>query len=70
MRVVVFHEPSYEPHSRFLYTLALGIDANFRLKQKKRGIQDIRLGDGRAYCVPKTMFDNALKANENVTEVR
>ncbi|TDL13451.1 hypothetical protein BD410DRAFT_735374, partial [Rickenella mellea] len=48
------------PNERWKYGLYLAIDANFRLKLKQRGIKDSPLGDGLAYFVPKTQYDQHL----------
>ena len=37
------------------------MDANFRLKQKARGIKDPELGSGLAYFVDTNKFRNHLK---------
>ena len=39
------------------------MDANFRLKLKTRGIKDPELGDGLAYFVNTTMFEEHLKSH-------
>ncbi|THH18836.1 hypothetical protein EUX98_g8889 [Antrodiella citrinella] len=41
---------------RWLYTLFLMVDANFKLKLKDRGIQDIELAPGWAYYVNESKF--------------
>ena len=46
---------------RWLYCLFLAIDANFRLKQKARGIKDPELGPGLAYFVDTIKFQEHLK---------
>ena len=57
-------------YHRFLYALTLSIDANFRLKLKDRGIKDVRLGLGRAYCVDEDKFEQYIKGRTFTTEVR
>ncbi len=54
---------------RYLYQLALAIDANFRLKQKERGIQDKSLSDGLAYIVQSDTYTNFLEAVPDYNEV-
>jgi hypothetical protein len=47
----------YSSHRyRWLYTLFLAIDANFRLSLKDKGLTDIELGPGWAYQVEETRF--------------
>ena len=47
--------------SRWLYSLFIAMDANFRLKLKSRGIQDPELGSGLAYFVNNAKFEAHLK---------
>ena len=47
--------------SRWLYSLFLAMDANFRLKLKSRGIRDPELGSGLAYFVNNAKFEAHLK---------
>ena len=47
--------------SRWLYSLFVAMDANFRLKLKSRGIQDPELGSGSAYFVNNAKFEAHLK---------
>ncbi len=54
---------------RYLYQLALAIDANFRLKRKERGIQDKSLSNGLAYVVQSDTYQNFLKAVPDYNEV-
>lgn len=45
----------------WIYALILALDANFRLKNKDRGIQnDLPLNDGWGHWPPKTPFDEYL----------
>ena len=48
-------------HHRWLYSLFVAIDANFRLKLKSRGIKDPELGPGLAYFVNTPKFEAHLK---------
>lgn len=48
-------------HYRWLYSLFVAIDANFRLKLKSRGIKDPELGSGLAYFVNGEKFEAHLK---------
>ena len=45
------------------------MDANFRLKQKSRGIQDPELGSGLAYFVNADKFEAHLKNHTNEEDV-
>ena len=46
---------------RWLYSLFIAIDANFRPKLKTRGIKDPELGSGLAYFVNAEKFEAHLK---------
>lgn len=47
---------------RWLYTLVLAIDANFRLKSKDRGVKnDALLGPGWAYFVEPNAYHEQLQ---------
>ena len=50
-------------HYRWLYSLFIAIDANFRLKLKSRGIKDPELGSGLAYFVNTQKFEAHLKTH-------
>jgi len=54
---------------RWLYSLFLAIDANFRLKLKTRAIKDPELGSGLAYFVDIVKFQNHLKNSTREDEV-
>ena len=54
---------------RWLHSLFVAIDANFRLKQKTRGIKDPELGSGLAYFVNTTKFEAHLKSHTEENEV-
>jgi hypothetical protein len=55
--------------SRYLYQLALAIDANFRLKRKEQGIQDKSLSDGLAYVVQSDTYNKFLTGVPDFNEV-
>ena len=55
--------------SRWLFSLFIAIDANFRLKLKSRGIKDPELGSGLAYFVDATKFEAHLKSHTNEDDV-
>ena len=58
-------------HCRWLYSLFVAIDTNFRLKLKSRGVKDPELGSGLAYFVNTTKFEAHLKdraEEEDVSE--
>ncbi len=50
--------------------LMLSLDANFRLKSKERGIQDVTLGSGYAYLVEGERFKSHLALSSHAVEVR
>ena len=54
---------------RWLYSLFIAIDANFRLKLKTRGINDPELGSGLAYFVNAPKFEAHLKSHVEEEEV-
>jgi len=54
---------------RWLYSLFLAIDANFRLKLKTRAIKDPELGSGLAYFVDTIKFQKHLKDSVPTDEV-
>jgi len=56
-------------HNRWLYSLFIAIDANFRLKLKTRGIKDPELGSGLAYFVNNEKFEAHLKSRVDENEV-
>ena len=56
-------------HHRWLYSLFIAIDANFRLKLKTRGINDPELGSGLAYFVNAPKFEAHLKSHTEEEEV-
>lgn len=55
--------------SRFLFTLFLAIDANFKLKNKDRGIKDIELDPGLGCYVENSRYQEHLDKHENQSEV-
>lgn len=54
---------------RWLYSLFIAIDANFRLKLKSRNIKDPELGSGLAYFVNSVKFDDHLKTHTQEEDV-
>ena len=54
---------------RWLYSLFVAIDANFKLKLKSRSIKDPELGSGLAYFMNAEKFKAHLKANVDEDEV-
>ena len=56
-------------HYRWLYSLFLAMDVNFRLKLKSRGIQDPELGSGLAYFVNAGKFQAHLKNHTGEDDV-
>ena len=56
--------------SRWLYTCFLAVDANFRLKLKRRGIIDLEFGSGPSYFVEnKRYIEHVSKYKAVETEV-
>lgn len=55
---------------RWLHTLYLAIDANFRLKLKARNIDDPELGSGWAYFVEQTEYEKHVRKHFKEKEVR
>jgi len=58
--------------SRFLYSLVVSMDANFRLKQQlvSSYSKDPLYGDGWAYFVPKPAFDKFVLSCTSDDDVR
>ena len=57
--------------ARWLYSLNLAIDANFRLKNKARGIKnDLPLGDSWGHWVPEVPYQQYLSKYGHQIEVR
>jgi hypothetical protein len=60
----------YHTQYRFLYTLFLAIDGNFKLKGKERGVEDIELMPGwGAYC-PEAEYKSHIANYVDQKEVR
>lgn len=62
--------PHYDPNNmidcfdacyRYLYTLFLGVDGNFKLRLKERGITDPELAPGWAYFVEENNYQAFIK---------
>lgn len=56
--------------SRWLYTLYLMVDANFKLRLKDRGAEDVYLGPGWAYVVEEAKYKEHINMFANTKEVR
>jgi hypothetical protein len=54
---------------RFLYTLFLAVDANFKLKGKDRGINDPELAPGWASFVEEGRYQEHIMQYVDQTEV-
>jgi uncharacterized C2H2 Zn-finger protein len=54
---------------RWLYSLFLAVDANFRLKLKDRKIKDPEIGSGWAYFVEDKQYIEHVSRNTNALEV-
>ena len=63
-------QPSLTIHRRWLYSLFLAIDANFRLKLKARDIKDPELGPGLAYFANPEKFEAHIKHRADENDVR
>ncbi|KIL55653.1 hypothetical protein M378DRAFT_17762 [Amanita muscaria Koide BX008] len=57
------------PERRFLYTLFLAIDANFKLKQKERGIEDFELGPGWGCYVESSRYKAHVQKYVDESEI-
>ena len=55
--------------SRYLYTLFLAVDANFKLKRKNRGIDNPELAPGWASFVEETRYQVYIKDYVDQPEV-
>jgi hypothetical protein len=53
----------------YLYTLFLAVDANFKLKRKNRGIEDLELAPGWASFVEEGRYQDHLKKYVDQPEV-
>jgi hypothetical protein len=58
-----------DSHFRWLYTLFLAVDTNFRMGLKDKGLSDPELAPGWAYLVEERKYQNHLKNYQNQTEV-
>lgn len=65
-----YAQSSVTVHYRWLYSLFIAMDANFKLKQKTRDIKDPEFGSGLAYFVNVEKFKEHLKRDVNEKEVR
>jgi hypothetical protein len=57
-------------YSRFLYTLYIAIDGNFKLKGKERGLQDVELMPGWGAYVPEAEYKSHIANYVDQPEVR
>lgn len=55
---------------RWLYTLFIAVDANFRMALKDKSLSDLELAPGWAYLVEEQKFQDHLKTYKDQTEVR
>jgi len=56
-------------HSRFLYTLYLAVDVNFKLKGKDRKLSDVELMPGYGVFVEESQYQAHLKNHKDQPEV-
>jgi hypothetical protein len=67
----IMHEPvDTDSYYRWLYTLFIAVDANFRMGLKDRGISDLQLAPGWAYLVEEQKYQNHIKAYVDQKEVQ
>lgn len=52
-----------------MYVLFLMLDANFRLKSKDRGFEDIELSEGWSYFVPNSRYTGFMGKFKDQNEV-
>ncbi|PPQ96654.1 hypothetical protein CVT26_010318, partial [Gymnopilus dilepis] len=57
------------PKDRFLYTFYFSFDANFKLKQKDRGIKDFDLGPGWGCFVENTRYEKHVALHVDEPEI-
>jgi len=58
---ILFTFPDTDKYpSRFLYTLFLAVDANFKLKSKDRGIKDFQLDPGWGCYVENSRYEKHI----------
>ena len=70
MRNFFYPQNTFEDINRWLYTLFIMLDANFRLKSKDRDIKsDPALGSGLAYYVNEEDYQEYLRMAPEQTEV-
>lgn len=55
---------------RFLYTLYIAVDANFKLKGKQHHLDDVKLMPGWCAYAPKTPYQSHIANNVKQPEVR
>ncbi|TFY77801.1 hypothetical protein EWM64_g6209 [Hericium alpestre] len=58
------------PHLRYLYTLLLAMDANFKAKLKNHGYKDIELAAGMGYFVPEPLYCKHLNLHKDEAEMK
>lgn len=59
-------------HCRFIYTMAIAMDANFRLKRRavSNNVRDPALGSGWGYFVEDTAYNEHILRHANQDDVR
>ena len=63
-------ETVYDLGIRFLYILYVSVDANFKLKGKERGLEDIELMPGWGTFVKESEYQEYITNYEDEPEVR
>ena len=66
---ILYSVPSSNASLRWLNTLILSMDANFKLKSKERGIRDPELAPGWSYFVHEEQYQEFLKNHVDQPEV-
>ena len=67
---IVFHLVLQLISLRFLYTLYVAVDANFKLKGKQRHLDDVELMPGWGAYVPEAPYQTHIANNVDQPEVR
>lgn len=63
------HNEEAKDNLRYLYTLFMAVDANFRLKLKNRKLADVSLSPGWGYYVAEDEYKKYLNERVNDNEV-
>jgi hypothetical protein len=69
-RVPFVFENAYDLRIRFLYILYISVDANFKLKGKERGLEDVELMPGWGPFVEESEYQSYIANYVDEPEVR